>query len=79
MLTLHFLLQYEFPGDPDEEGNPTTRPGKLFDYFPAPYPNEEAARFANNGALPPDLSQIILARHGGEVWCPCCCWCKEHS
>ena len=60
-------LQYEFPGDPDEEGNPTMRPGKPFDYFPAPYPNEEAARFANNGALPPDLSLIILARHGGEV------------
>jgi ubiquinol-cytochrome c reductase cytochrome c1 subunit len=59
--------EYEFPGDPDEEGNPTMRPGKLFDYFPAPYPNEEAARFANNGALPPDLSQIILGRHGGEV------------
>jgi ubiquinol-cytochrome c reductase cytochrome c1 subunit len=58
--------EYEFPGDPDEEGNPTMRPGKLFDYFPAPYPNEEAARFANNGALPPDLSQIILGRHGGE-------------
>lgn len=58
--------EYLFPGDPDEEGNPTTRPGKPFDYFPAPYPNEEAARAANNGALPPDLSLIILARHGGE-------------
>ena len=42
-------LQYEYPGDPDEEGNPTTRPGKLSDYFPEPYPNEEAARYANNG------------------------------
>ena len=43
--------QYEFPGDPDEEGNPTTRPGKLSDPFPNPYPNEEAARSANNGSL----------------------------
>jgi ubiquinol-cytochrome c reductase cytochrome c1 subunit len=44
------------------------RPGKLSDYFPNPYPNEEAARAANNGAFPPDLSYITLARHGGEVF-----------
>jgi ubiquinol-cytochrome c reductase cytochrome c1 subunit len=43
------------------------RPGKLSDHFPDPYPNEEAARYANNGALPPDLSYIVLARHGNEV------------
>ena len=50
----HFYLfssQYEYPGDIDEEGNPTTRQGKLSDYFPNPYPNEEAARAANNGNL----------------------------
>uniref|UniRef100_A0A7N8XSY6 Cytochrome c-1 n=1 Tax=Mastacembelus armatus TaxID=205130 RepID=A0A7N8XSY6_9TELE len=40
--------------------------GKLSDYFPKPYPNAEAARAANNGALPPDLSYIVNARHGGE-------------
>ncbi|KAH0836622.1 cytochrome C1 family-domain-containing protein [Lanmaoa asiatica] len=39
-------------------------PGKLSDYLPAPYPNEEAARAGNGGALPPDLSLIIKARHG---------------
>lgn len=43
------------------------RTGKLSDYFPSPYPNEEAARAANNGAYPPDLSYITSARHGGEV------------
>lgn len=43
------------------------RPGKLSDHFPSPYPNNEAARAANNGALPPDLSLITLARHDGEV------------
>lgn len=32
--------------------------------MPAPYPNEEAARAANNGGLPPDLSLIVKARHG---------------
>lgn len=45
------------------------RPGKLSDYFPSPYANDEAARAANNGALPPDLSYITSARHGGEVCC----------
>lgn len=52
---------------PDDEGKMFMRPGKLSDYFPSPYPNEEAARAANNGALPPDLTYITLARHGGEV------------
>lgn len=51
---------------PDEAGNMFQRPGKLSDYIPNPYPNEEAARAANNGAFPPDLSYIINARHGGE-------------
>lgn len=51
---------------PNEEGNMFKRPGKLSDYFPSPYPNEEAARAANNGAYPPDLSYIVYARHGGE-------------
>ncbi|XP_067003637.1 cytochrome c1, heme protein, mitochondrial [Anabrus simplex] len=51
---------------PDDTGNMFMRPGKLSDYFPNPYPNEEAARAANNGAYPPDLSYITSARHGGE-------------
>jgi len=51
---------------PNEEGHMFQRPGKLADYFPNPYANEEAARAANNGAFPPDLSYITLARHGGE-------------
>lgn len=51
---------------PDDQGNYFMRPGKLSDYFPSPYPNEEAARAANNGAYPPDLSYICSARHGGE-------------
>jgi ubiquinol-cytochrome c reductase cytochrome c1 subunit len=51
---------------PDEEGEMFERPGKLSDKFPQPYANEEAAKAANNGALPPDLSFITAARHGGE-------------
>ncbi|KAK1973129.1 cytochrome C1 family protein [Colletotrichum eremochloae] len=55
----------EYPGEPNEQGDIEMRPGKLSDYMPDPYKNEEAARFANNGALPPDLSLIVKARHGG--------------
>ncbi|XP_064466716.1 cytochrome c1, heme protein, mitochondrial-like [Ornithodoros turicata] len=51
---------------PNEHGEMFERPGKLSDYFPSPYPNDEAARAANNGALPPDLSFITNAKHGGE-------------
>lgn len=58
---------------PDESGEMFTRPGKLSDYFPKPYANPEAARAANNGALPPDLSYIVNARYcrrgrGGGDW-----------
>ncbi|KPI45849.1 Cytochrome c1, heme protein, mitochondrial [Cyphellophora attinorum] len=51
--------------DPNDEGEIEKRPGKLSDYLPAPYKNDEAARAANNGALPPDLSLMVKARHGG--------------
>jgi ubiquinol-cytochrome c reductase cytochrome c1 subunit len=44
------------------------RPGKLSDYFPKPYPNDAAAAAANNGAIPPDLSFMALARHGNESY-----------
>ena len=53
-------------GDLDEEGNPTQRSGKLFDRIPDPYANDVVARNANNGALPPDLSYIVLARKDNE-------------
>lgn len=43
-----------------------TRPGRLTDYITGPYKNDQEARFANNGALPPDLSLIVLARKGTE-------------
>lgn len=52
---------------PNEEGNMYQRPGKLSDNFPNPYPNEEAAKMANNGAIPPDLSLIAFARKNGTV------------
>ncbi|XP_016922736.1 cytochrome c1, heme protein, mitochondrial isoform X2 [Apis cerana] len=51
---------------PDDQGNYFMRPGKLSDYIPPPYPNEEAARAANNGAYPPDLTFIINGTEHGE-------------
>jgi ubiquinol-cytochrome c reductase cytochrome c1 subunit len=43
------------------------RPGRPSDYIVGPYANDNAARAANNGALPPDLSLIIKARkHGAD-------------
>ncbi|KRX87098.1 Cytochrome c1, heme protein, mitochondrial [Trichinella pseudospiralis] len=61
-----FLVVIEVEDGPGDDGKMYMRPGKLIDYLPQPYPNEVAARLANNGALPPDLSMITLARHGGE-------------
>jgi len=61
-----FISPNQVKDGPDDTGNYYTRPGKLSDYFPSPYPNEEAARAANNGAYPPDLSYIVSARKGGE-------------
>lgn len=52
---------------PDDTGEMFERPGKLSDKMPNPYRNDAEARYANNGSLPPDLSYITLARHGGEV------------
>ncbi|KAH9933306.1 cytochrome c1, component of the mitochondrial respiratory chain [Fomitopsis serialis] len=57
--------EIEYEDGPDDAGEMFQRPGKLSDYMPPPYPNEEAARAGNGGALPPDLSLIVKARHGG--------------
>lgn len=59
--------EVEYEDGPNDEGEMFQRPGKLADYLPAPYANEEAARAGNQGALPPDLSLITKARHGGAV------------
>ena len=49
----------------DDSGQRLTRGATPADYFPGPFENDKAARVANNGALPPDLSVIIKAREGG--------------
>ena len=50
---------------PDSSGEMFERPGKLSDPLPSPYANDEAGRAANGGALPPDLSLMVKARHAG--------------
>jgi ubiquinol-cytochrome c reductase cytochrome c1 subunit len=56
------------PGPEDDTGKATTRPGLPSDTFVSPFPNDAAARAANNGALPPDQSLIELARAGGATY-----------
>jgi ubiquinol-cytochrome c reductase cytochrome c1 subunit len=56
------------PGPLNDDGNPTTRPGLPSDQFVSPFPNDKAARAANNGALPPDQSLIEKARAGGPTY-----------
>jgi len=51
-----------------DTGEPATRKPLPSDTFPPPYPNEIAARAANNNALPPDLSLITKAREGGAAY-----------
>jgi ubiquinol-cytochrome c reductase cytochrome c1 subunit len=57
-----FASQYQIHDGPNDQGDMFDRPGKPSDYFPAPFPNEEAAAAANGGAAPPDLSLIAKAR-----------------
>ena len=55
----------QVPSINPETGEAATRKAIPADRFPNPYPNEIAARAANNNALPPDLSLIVKAREGG--------------
>jgi ubiquinol-cytochrome c reductase cytochrome c1 subunit len=60
--------QIEVPDINPDTGEPATRKATPADHFPSPYPNEIAARAANNNALPPDLSLITKAREGGAPY-----------
>jgi cytochrome c1 len=52
----------------DDKGAPLMRSATLADHFPSPFPNENAARANNSGALPPDLSMVVKAREGGPQY-----------
>jgi ubiquinol-cytochrome c reductase cytochrome c1 subunit len=41
------------PGEPNSDGQPTTRPALPSDHFASPFPNDQAARAANNGYVTP--------------------------
>ncbi len=59
---------FQVPGVDPNTGEANTRPGLSTDYFPNPYPNDIAARAANNNAVPPDLSLMTKARHDGGAY-----------
>jgi ubiquinol-cytochrome c reductase cytochrome c1 subunit len=52
-------------GELNDQGERVERPARLSDRFRRPFANELAARAANNGAYPPDLSIITKARAEG--------------
>ncbi|MBY0406556.1 MAG: cytochrome c1 [Rickettsiales bacterium] len=56
---------YQIKDGPNDEGEMFERAGLASDSFVPPFANENAARAANGGAYPPDLSLIIKARHDG--------------
>jgi ubiquinol-cytochrome c reductase cytochrome c1 subunit len=51
-----------------DSGDSIKRPGTTADYFPSPFPNDAAARAANGGAVPPDMSLLAAAREGGPQY-----------
>jgi cytochrome c1 len=54
--------EYKIKDGPNDAGDMFERPGRVADRFPSPFPNENAARAANGGAYPPDLSVMAKAR-----------------
>ncbi len=55
----------QVPDIDPKTGEASTREGMPADRFPLVYPNDVAARAANNNAIPPDLSLMAKARHDG--------------
>lgn len=56
----------EVTDGPDEFGDMFRRPGKPSDLLVEPFENEEQAKAANGGALPPDLTLITKSRPGAD-------------
>lgn len=57
--------EYTVSDGPNDDGEMFDRPALPSDRFVGPYANDNAARASNGGALPPDFSLIIKARHDG--------------
>lgn len=62
----NIAAEYSVTDGPDDEGEMFERTAKPSDKFKSPFPNDQAAKYANGGALPPDLSLITKARHSGS-------------
>jgi ubiquinol-cytochrome c reductase cytochrome c1 subunit len=56
---------YQVTDGPNDQGQMYQRPARPSDPIPGPFPNDAAAKAANNGALPPDQSLVIKARDDG--------------
>ncbi len=61
----NIAAEYIYEDGPNEEGDMFERPGLPSDPFKNPYENEKQAAYANNNAIPPDLSLMAKARAGG--------------
>ncbi len=53
--------EYKIQDGPNDQGEMFERNGRPADYFPTPWPNENAARARYNG-VPPDMSVLAKAR-----------------
>jgi cytochrome c1 len=53
---------FQVTDGPNDQGQMFQRPGKISDYFPPPFANDQAARAALGGGLPPDMSTLAKAR-----------------
>jgi cytochrome c1 len=62
--------EFQVTDGPNDAGEMFQRPGKIADRFPPPFPNDQAARHANGGGLPPDMSVLAKARsyEAGFPW-----------
>lgn len=61
----NFAADWDIEIIDSETGDIESRKGVPADKFPPIYPNDAAARAGNGGALPPDLSLMVMARTGG--------------
>jgi ubiquinol-cytochrome c reductase cytochrome b/c1 subunit len=54
--------EYKVKDGPNDQGEMFERSGRAADHFPPNFANEQAARAANGGAYPPDMSVLAKAR-----------------
>lgn len=62
---LEIAQSYQIEDGPDDFGEMFMRAGRLSDYFPNPFRNENEAKSMHGGKVPPDLSLMAKARADG--------------